>query len=307
MPVHSRSTHHPHSISSHSTTKECRVDMRRHTRKSDSIVDGWKCRHHSRKRRGRETTIDASPAHMRTVCWIKTRSHQPLRMHQGARRGTYCRATKSTSHHTFPSTSTTTSSAGATTTHISFNPVLHIVPTLTSVLHPLPTSTRTHPAIVAVITHSSLVIHPTIPITIVVVSTTSPSLLLSLSLCLRLVEISSAHLPQILLGSEDDKAGAAIENVAVHPFHTRSSCCSVVKFYLAVSLGLATSSLVKELDLLNLPVLRKLALELRVRRPPVQFPDEQHRAPQHLLASPEEWIHDAPNSQPLDQEEFPTP
>ncbi|CAN6464347.1 unnamed protein product [Victoria cruziana] len=275
MPVHSRSTHHPHSISRHSTTKERRVDMRRHTRKTNSIVDGWKCRHHPRKPRGRETTIDASSAHMRTIRWIKTRSHQPLRMHQGARRATDCRTTKRTSHHTLPTTSTTTGSASAATTHISF----------------------THPAIVPVITGASLVIHP-IPIAIVVVSTTPPSLMLSLSLCLRLVQISSTHLPQILLASKDDDAGATIEDVAIHPFLTGSSCSGIVEFCLAVSLGLAASSLVKEFDLFNLPVLRKFTLELRVRRPPVQ--------PRHLLASPEEEIHDAPNFRPVDREEFPT-
>ncbi|CAN6464351.1 unnamed protein product [Victoria cruziana] len=214
MPVHSRSSHHPHSIRSHSTTKKCRVNMRRHTWKTNSIVDRRKCRHHARKTRGRETTIDTS-AHM---------------------------ATESTSHHTFPSTSTTTTSASDASTHISFSPVLHIVPTLTSALHPLPTSSRAHPAIVPVITHASLVAHSTVPITIVVVSTATPSLMLSLTLCLRLVQISSAHLPQILLGSKDDNAGPAIEE-----------------------------------------------------------------GPQHQPASPEEWIHDAPNSQPVDQEVFQTP
>ncbi|CAN6464349.1 unnamed protein product [Victoria cruziana] len=306
MPIHSRSSHHPHSIRSHSTTKKCRVNMRRHTRKTNSIVDGWKCRHHARKPRGRETTIDTSSTHMRTICRIKTRSHQPLRMHQGGWWAAHCRATKSTSHHTLPGTSTTTASASAATTHISFSPVLHIVPTLTSVLHPLPASSRAHPAIVPVITHASLVIHPTIPITIIVVSITAPALMLRLSLCLRLVEISSPHLPQILLGSKDNDARAAIEEVPVHPFLTSSSRSGIVELHLAVPLGLATSSLIKEFDLLNLPVLRKLALELCVRRPPVQFSDKQHRGSQHLPASPEERIHDAPNSQPVDQSQFQT-
>jgi hypothetical protein len=66
--------------------------------------------------------------------------------------------------------------------------------------------------------------------------------------------------------------------VPVHGLLAGSSCARVIEIDLAVALGLAAGLLVKEPHLLDRTILDKLRFQIRVRRPPVEFPHEQRRA-----------------------------
>jgi hypothetical protein len=66
--------------------------------------------------------------------------------------------------------------------------------------------------------------------------------------------------------------------VPVHALLAGSSCTRVIEIDLAVALGLATGLLVEEPHLLDRTILAELRFQIRVRRPPVEFPDEQRRA-----------------------------
>jgi hypothetical protein len=64
----------------------------------------------------------------------------------------------------------------------------------------------------------------------------------------------------------------------VHTLLAGSGCTRVVEVNLAVALGLATGLLVEEPHLLHRPILAELRLQICVRRPPVELPNEQRRA-----------------------------
>lgn len=89
------------------------------------------------------------------------------------------------------------------------------------------------------------------------------------------LHLSFTHAAYSVGRSKGHHTGAAIERVTVHALLAGSSRARVEEIDLAVSLGFPARLLIKEPDLLDMAVLDQLRLQIRIRRPPVEVPDEE--------------------------------
>lgn len=99
------------------------------------------------------------------------------------------------------------------------------------------------------------------------------------------LHLSFTHAAYSVRRSKGHDTGTAIERVAVHALLAGSSSARVKEIDLAISLGFPARLLIKEPDFLDMAVLDELRLQIRVRRPPVEVPNEE-RGSARAVATP---------------------
>lgn len=91
------------------------------------------------------------------------------------------------------------------------------------------------------------------------------------------LELSFTHAAYGVGRSKGHDTGATIEGVSVHALLAGGSGARVEEIDLAITLGFPARLLIKEPDFLDMAVLDQLRLQIRVRRPPVEVPNEERR------------------------------